>query len=127
MGAWSHEPFDNDDAVDLLAQIGGKGLFAIGAVLQPALIEDCLDAPDASRVVAAAALVAAAQGVDLSLPRSALEALARLGDIPHDLVFVARTALQRVVANSELEALWAEGEGYDDWLAGVSRIQQALT
>jgi hypothetical protein len=126
MGAWSHDPFGNDDALDLLADIERDGLFAIGGAFQPALEEDWLDAPLASKVVAAAALLAAGHGAGIALPDGARGAVARLGSPPADLLPVARKALRKVVDSSELEALWAEGDGYDLWLTSLSQIQAGL-
>lgn len=127
MGAWATDPFGNDDAVDFLAEIGREGVLAIGGAFQAALVSDYLGAPEASRVVAAAALVAVCHGAELGLSDEVKRVAARLGHAPDDLLPVARRALGNVVSNSELEALWADGDGYDDWLAGVSRIQAALS
>ncbi|WP_218946253.1 MULTISPECIES: DUF4259 domain-containing protein [Acinetobacter] len=62
MGAWSHEPFGNDDALDWVDQLveGGNDESVLARVFNRAIEnqKDYLEADEASMIVAAAEVVA---------------------------------------------------------------------
>jgi hypothetical protein len=123
MGAWGARSFDNDDAMDFVAELESNGSGALQEAIDEAVDlapEDYLEAPSASRAVAAAEVAAAMLGFPApDLPPAVVEWLST-APAPDPLLRASATAaLQRVVANSELAELWAES-GDDSW-----REQQA--
>src|SRR6266851_3751006 len=125
MGAWGSGPLDNDDA-DLV------GLPAAGRVqrLRAALMlpDGYLQVDDANAAVAAAALVAASNGMSLPGPAE-VEELIQSGTIPPDsqVYALARAALERVNGeNSEWHDLWAEAGSLAEAVAVLDSIQLHL-
>jgi hypothetical protein len=112
MGAWGSGPFENDDALDLLIKLRDTT-----AENQPRQIRLALTLPEgyvqvsaSSEAVAAAALVAAANGMLLQEPAEAAE-LVRSGAVPagDEVRQLAGAALSRVTGNeSEWRELWDE-------------------
>ncbi|MFH9804073.1 DUF4259 domain-containing protein [Streptomyces albidoflavus] len=131
MGTWGVGPFDSDTAADFCGEVDDVAMeereqavrtALVRAVDIPAGVE--LDACEAQRAVAAAALVAAqcpggepvasAYGPDEPLP-----------DLT-GLRGLAVDALGRVLTEpSELYELWAESGG-ERWVAEVRRLENAL-
>lgn len=65
MGAWAHESFENDDAMDWVGDLlksDGTGSIAVALDQVLAVGDDYLEAPDASMGLAAAQVVAALMG-----------------------------------------------------------------
>ena len=84
MAAWGAGPFENDEALDLLADLeaalpDGRGARVRAALTLP---DGEVEPAAANAAVAAAALVAAATGMPLDRPDAAL--LARSGSLPVD-------------------------------------------
>ncbi len=111
MGAWGPGPFDNDDAADFIIAVTdaekGDRAEQVGAALS--LPDGYLEIPEASAAVAAAALVAAANGMRVDMAE--VTELLRIGGIPADggVRELARAALARVTgADSEWRELWEE-------------------
>ena len=132
MGTWGSGPFENDDAQDFLGDLAEAP-----ADDRPDQILAALDLPDdyveidqAAAAVAAAALIAAANG--MPAPEDAeIEALLASGAIPYDVDTrqQALAALARVNADdSEWRDLWREGEGDmpKEAVASLALIQQYL-
>lgn len=96
---WGHGPFDNDEAMDLLVDVlkafDGERARKIRAAL--ALPARTLPPTQARQAVAAAALVAAANGMG-SLQPPELAHLVKAGGIPSDeqTLAQARAALARI-------------------------------
>jgi hypothetical protein len=130
VGASGAGAFDNDDAMDFLAELPSRGT----AALQEALTEvvalgpdDYLEAPEASRAVAAAELVAAMLGAAaVDLPQEAAEWLADAQAPDPSLQASAVAALERVVSNSELAELW-EDSGDDAWRTQQADLMQRVS
>lgn len=92
------------------------------------LSDGYVQAPDGSKAVAAAALIAAGKGFDVTDP--AASDLLRNNPIGVDdqLVQAAVTALDRVIGDeSELRELWKESDSSDSFKAMVAEIRAALT
>jgi hypothetical protein len=134
MGAWGAGSFENDGALDLIAELAdGADLTpvtsALAAVndLGPA---DYLEAPESEAAVAAAEVVAAIRGArGPALPDEVdewLESHPSIG-LTADLEDAAQRALARVRENSELRELWAEGDGLDTWLRSLDDLARRLT
>ena len=133
-GAWGMGAFDNDDALDWLLELeSSSGV----SVLEDAL-EDVtgswiyIGAPECSRAVAAAEVVAAMVGKRKSeLPD---EVKSWIGandiDVENELVRLANKAvtLIRDSSKSELAELWRDsGAAYDEWHAEMSDLIKRLS
>jgi hypothetical protein len=130
MGAWGARSFDNDDAMDFVAELESDGSGALqDAINEVADLapEDYLEAPSASRAVAAAEVVAAMLGsAATDLPSAVVEWVSTAPAPDPSLRASATAALQRVVANSELAELWAES-GDDSWKDQQANLLERLS
>ena len=131
MGAWGHESFANDSALDWLSALvhGGPALLAealdrVGS----AAADEYLEVDESSAALAAAELVAAALGGGED--RLAQEALAWLKDHVHAARAIgaerARRAVERVFRDSELRELWEENGEQTEWHAEVRELLERL-
>jgi len=115
MGAWGYKSFENDDAADFGIELEVRGweivISAIHAVTDLAQ-DDYLEASEASQALAAAEVIAAVKNGDASrLPPEVLAAVAGLGPLPDPvLIGESHAAVTRVLTQSELQELWAEGD-----------------
>ncbi|WP_374334300.1 DUF4259 domain-containing protein [Leeia sp.] len=131
MGAWSHEPFGNDDALDWVYELEeSEGFSVIEQAFEAALAaEDYLDVTDGCNAVAAAELLAKllGKGTVEYYPEHAEAWLQRMDTPPSAaLLAKARQALARVQGeDSELKELWDEAED-EEWLPSVKAIEAAL-
>lgn len=132
MGAWGPNSFENDDAADWVYEFESSGIAAVTSALDRvcSLVPDeYLEAPEASVAIAAAEIVAAARDGDVSsLSESTRDALAknRLSFAGLPLLKRAETAVERVLARSELKKLWEEGERGDVWLGAMATLLARL-
>jgi hypothetical protein len=130
IGAWGNGPFDNDDAADLLAELAGMDAVGRAQRVQTALIlpDGYLEVDSGSMAIAAAALVAAASGMQLDGPVEAQE-LIRSGTIPSDdqIRGHAREVLSRVsMGDSEWRELWAEADSLAEVEGMLTNIRLSL-
>jgi hypothetical protein len=130
MGAWGAGIFENDDALDWLGDFRAEGIQAAAAALADvlALKGEYLEAPLASRAVAAAEVVAAASGrPGANLPDDLTEWLAS-HQVPQsaELLRNASAALTRVMAESELRDLWVDSEEFNAWEASLQDVLSRL-
>jgi Domain of unknown function (DUF4259) len=131
MGAWGVGPFENDDALDFLADLSELPAEALGRRLSAALDlgEGYLEVPQASAAVAAAALIAAARGAAYGNLDDEVMALARSGRVRDDarLRDMALTALARVnSATSEWRELWSESDSAAEADVMIVHLRSAL-
>lgn len=133
MGAWGTGPFENDDALDWAGDAPAGDLEYVQSVLASAAEPDgsYLEAPDASRALAAAEAVAALNGAPAEgLPDTVttwLDTLPR--EFDDTLLAQARAATDRVVTEpSELLELWDDADDADAmaWKASVADLRQRL-
>lgn len=129
-GAWGEGSFDNDDALDWVAQCtASKNVAPVSLALTAALDGEYIEAPTTSAAVAAAETVAAALGkpssklpVDLQswVTRQPAGSLAKFAPL-------ARKALARIQDPkiSELVQLWSEGKP-SGWRAAITDLQARL-
>ncbi len=132
MNTWGIGSFDNDSAADFVREVVEDGPEALREAFEVALDPDMdyLEAEEGCRVVAAAEIVRANVGGDLTAVsdpelRTWLAGLepAELADLPE----LAGEALDRVLApESELPDLWAESGDHASWLAGVRRLREVF-
>ena len=127
MGAWSHEPFGNDDALDFLTEVETGGLPTISGLLHHIVGMDEIEADIASMGVAALAVLAAVRSRDTSLLPDTHRGLAqRLGGLDSGLLTTAIKALDRIETDSELAELWAETPEATAWRASLAQIRERL-
>lgn len=123
MGAWDSDNFSNDDAADWLAElIDGDSIDLLKDALADVLEDEpgeYLEAPECSSALAAAEIVAAANGKPADeMPEEALDWLEDRGrEIAErvELLEMARRAVGRIQENSELKDLWDEADSLDEW------------
>jgi hypothetical protein len=130
MGAWDIGPFDNDDAADFLADLSGTPAAGRAGRLRAALAlpGGYLQIDDASAAVAAAALLAAANGMALA-GHGEVDELVQSGTIPRDgeIRALASAALARVEGEiSEWSELWADGGSLAEATAVLDGIRLHL-
>jgi hypothetical protein len=130
MGAWSHEPFGNDDAGDWVWTLEEADDFS---VIEKALAavtderEEYLEAPQCTEALAAAEIVAALLGKPTqSLPDDAAAWVKGKPLPPESLVSKASEAVASILASSEIDELWKESESYAQWQAVTNDLQDRL-
>ncbi len=127
MGAWGAGNFENDDALDFLAEIDGPGV--LGSVFQalPPAGDGEIDATDACRVLAAAEVVAAMMGrPSADCPAELTPRLKEFGKPTDALIDLARQGVSRVLFDSELLDLWNESDSREDWNIVVTDLIERL-
>lgn len=126
MGAWGAGTFDNDDALDWLDDLVDGAGDAIRLALEATDAEQ-LEAPDASSALAAAEVVAAALGHPAAeLPGEVSDWLEQNGTkSAAALAPLARQAVERVRASSELKELWEETDP-SEWTAALDDLRKRL-
>lgn len=133
MGAWSHEAFGNDDALDWvhgLEEVDDLSLIeeALDAVADEG--DAYLEAPQACEALAAVELIARLRGHagQESCPEVAEDWVDRTRLSPPDaLVKQALAVLDRIGGDdSELKELWEESDSADEWLASVADLRRRL-
>lgn len=124
--------FENNAAQDWLYDFGENDFRLIDRTLAgvAVMIEaDELDAWEAQEVLAAAECVAAAAGFPPDDPPQELaEWLAENSPmrVKPEYIAMARRAVARVLAQSELRALWLESEEFGEWETAVLNLQSRL-
>lgn len=127
MGAWGAGIFDNDDAVDWLADLAGsKDPNALDGALSGAAAES-VEAPTASVALAAAEVVAALNNHPAAdLPGEIEDWIAGARPLPSpELTGRAHAAVERVRTDSELRELWEETDP-TEWFAHVNDLLRRL-
>lgn len=131
MGAWGADSFENDDALDWLADFCDDPeesviLAALRSIADAGDGEQ-LEATECSACVAAAEVVAALKGAARYVPEDVKGCLVGSNIKPSgDLVETALKALARLRSNSELKELWDESEGAADWQEAVGDLESRL-
>lgn len=132
MGTWDASPFGNDTAADFAGDLD-----ELAAEERPSAIREALEAvigetgyldSDESVVAVAAAALVAAQCPGGKPVDSAYGPDEQVPELPVDLRPLAVKALDRVVGpDSELEQLWDEGDGGEEWRTEISRLRLVLS
>lgn len=132
MGAWSHKPFGNDDAIDWAYGLGeSNDLSLIERSLDAVLeAEEYLEAPAASEAVAAIEVLAKLLGRGTQTDTDTEKVDEWVKSISAkptaDLLAKANGALDRILGdNSELRELWEEGSA-QEWLSSLHTLQRAI-
>jgi hypothetical protein len=132
MGAWGTGSFQNDDALDWVGvAFEDGGALAVAGMLRlvTELPDDAyVDVDIASAAVAAAEIVAAARGGDLSkIPEDLHDIVSREQQSLSSaaLIVSARAAVTRVLKGSELRELWADS-GSRGWFSEMDSLLARL-
>ena len=132
MGAWSHEPFGNDDASDWAVDLEEtKDLSLIEEALNNVLeTDEYLDAPEASVAIAAIEVIAKllGKGTQTDAYSEEIDKWVKSVSIKPNSALIAKAnrVLERVLdEDSELRELWEE-VGADDWLNSVNVLRKAI-
>jgi hypothetical protein len=130
MGAWGAGSFENDDAMDWVdTLVEASTVEVLADSLKPALTpRSYLEAPEASVVVAAAEVVAAALGSPVgNLPADVTDWVAtHAADFDGGIEADAIRAIDRVTSDSELRELWEESDTAEEWKAAVTDLRSRL-
>ncbi len=131
MGASGRGSFENDDAMDFVAELQGADVaLLVDVVGEVADLSDVeyLQADTANRAVAAVEVVAAClDGNVTSLPDAARTwVTGTTHAIPNHLARKAGRALERVLRDSELNDLWKDSPDYAAWMAGIEGTRARL-
>lgn len=129
-GAWGDGSFENDDALDWVAQcVRSNGIALVTQTLRAALDGKYIEAPEGSVAVAAAELVAAAMGKPSATLPTELQSWVRHQPAASlaQLAPLARQALVRIQdpKASELRQLWSEGKP-NGWHAVIADLETRL-
>lgn len=129
MGTWGHDAFSNDDALDWVDELLAAGDTgpAEGALAAAASAQTSLDAPECSKALAAAEVVAALRGKPgAGLPKNLVAWQAGKSRPSDALLELARRAVAKVMQDSELKDLWVESGNPQAWEDGVKDLQARL-
>lgn len=132
MGTWGLGAFENDMALDWLAELDEGGVDAVRQALEQASefdVDDYLDSDEATPAIAAAELVAAA----LSGKAQRVAASHRAWPKKHraslkskDAALAAAAVRRALGDNSELAALWDESDEGAQWRANTRALVTQL-
>jgi hypothetical protein len=132
MGAWGEKAFENDSALDWLAELEAGGVHAVRTALETVTQTDegeYLDVDAGAHAIAAAEIVAVALGQagDRVPPQVASWLEANAGAVDTEDLALARKAVERVLAaNSELRGLWDDIGASTPWHADVMSLLTRL-
>lgn len=127
-GAWGSGSFENDDALDWVSECVKSSSVAPVSAAFRATEAKYIEAPEGSRAVAAAEVVAAALGKpDAKLPPPLLSWSQRHAADLAQLAPRAHAALTRTLdpKTSELRQLWSEGKP-NKWPEAIADLQSRL-
>ena len=129
MGAWSSSSFGNDSACDWIGEfLREPGFEAVQRAFDAALVDGYLDSDEGTAAVAACEVVARLSGrwgtrnaYSEDLDRWVL---ANPATPTAPLRESALRALHRVVGSgSELAALWADSDSFEEWQAAIADLR----
>ncbi len=133
MGAWDATAFGNDDALDWVAELEQTSDSALIVSTLEYITrlgeDDYLEAPEASRAVAAAETVAALLGnpsPNLSQETAEWVRVYNSSIDASSLTPLTIQALKRISSNSELKELYDETGEVEDWLTAITDLEQRL-
>ena len=129
-GAWGEGSFENDDALDWVAECtNAKSIEPVSLALESVLKGGYIEAPQGSAAIAAAEVVAAAIGKPSSKFPPELQAWVKRMPTKKlaQLAPTAKKALARIkdTKSSELKQLWSEGK-QNHWSAVIVELESRL-
>lgn len=130
MGAWDVGSFENDDAMDWVYELEEETSLSFLADALENIIDQkggYPEAPECTIAICAAEVVAALLGSpDDDLPDEVNEWVDDKPEPSDVLVEMANSALDLVMAGSELKDLWAESDEYREWQRIIKNLQSRL-
>lgn len=129
MPGWGTGSFENDDAQTFLGALHSKEPGELREILARAADhEDYLPGAESGVVIAAAEVVATANGAPpQAVPTQITEWIGKTEGAPSaEMIDLAARAVNRVRTNSELKDLWQEAEGLNEWSAALRDLEQRL-
>ena len=127
MGAWGIGPFENDDALDFVAELQADGVSVVRSALEAVALLDpdgYLEAPSCERAIAAAEVLAGARGRPApDLPPEITEWLRAGPRVDESLVPPAAVAMTRILEGSELKELWESSTDGPAWERRVADVR----
>lgn len=130
MGAWGHGGFDNDDALDFVAELTAGETWAPAAAALASVIEvgpDYLEPLAASKALAAGEVITAAAGrPPTKLPAEVAAWGAKATAPDRGLIETAHRAIERALKDSELRNLWSESPKASMWQREVEELLTRL-
>lgn len=118
MGTWGVGAFENDGALDLVADLGSDG-FAFDEIMEDFEDEDYLEV-DSGQIALALAELAVVIKKNLPSPVEGLDLEAVAPLFTPEVVGFIRTQVRRTLSDaehSELYELWEETDDLDAWLS----------
>jgi hypothetical protein len=136
MGAWGIKNFENDDALDWvydLVRQSNKN-FIINALNKVIRSDDYIEAPESCDALCAIEIIACVKNNRFTdLPEGVESWLKKKHGIFRKIIEfnekdinLAKTALKKIIKESELKELWEESEDYQEWLSYLGRINNEL-
>lgn len=136
MGAWDIGSFDNDGALDFVAEVKGstslEPICALARAINKRRAEDS-DADiavyeEAEPMIAGGEIIAILAGYPVDSLPSSVEALKADNTLTVDVtqVPVVITAIQQIYTNSELRELWEESNDFEAWQNNVNDLLTRL-
>lgn len=129
MGAWGAGSFENDDALDWLAELAGRDDWSVVERALQEVVEatDYLEAPLCSSAVAAAEVVAAGIGTPTSNLPDEISEFIQVAPRPDlELVKTAMLVIDRILNDSELLELWQESDKFESWVQAARDLKRRL-
>lgn len=130
MGAWGVKSFENDDALDWineLQEVDDSSLIeeTLKGILDRG--DEYLEAPEASRAIAAAEIVAAANNTTTpDLPEDAKQWI-RLHPIESKgIIQLASRVIRRIKTASEIKDLWEMSDYRLEWSTVINDLEMRL-
>jgi len=131
MGAWGTKNFENDDAMDWVAElVQSKDVSVIEEALRFVVErsdDEYVELPEACRALAAAEVVAALNGAGSpDLPDEVKQWIRQHQVGSQSLSQLALRAVKRVKTASELQELWEESESAAEWHEVINALEARL-
>ncbi|MFI1356969.1 DUF4259 domain-containing protein [Streptomyces sp. NPDC020898] len=133
MGAWGYKPFDNDTAADFAGDLDDAPQSERIEMLRAALaavaddVSSHVDGGGAEIAIAAAALTVQKVDGGEEFQSEVCGPSGELPEIPKDLVFLALTAVSRLLLkDNDLWDDWSRGGDGEEWLAMLQRLKLVL-
>lgn len=130
MGVWGYGNFENDDAMDWVADLEGYSddgmiIDTLNTIIDQA--DDYPEASDCSGAVAAAESVAALLGEPHEDCPDEIDAWVEGRVQPSaTLIAKARQAVEVIMSNSELKDTWQESEDFEAWQSSLEDLLTRL-
>lgn len=126
MGTWGPGSFENDDALDWVAELANSGddnpiIDALNSVIDQA--DEHPEASDCEAAIAAAEVVAAWMGEPSEdYPEEVEEWVEGRPAPPATMISQARYVTEAILENSELKDLWKESDEFEKWQTSVNDL-----